>query len=369
MPANKIQHFVPRCYLKPFCADEHGAAINLFNISRETPIANAPVRGQCARPYFYGDDGELERALQGPEGVYARCVKKAAADPLALDANDLRALRALLLLQVFRSAAWVDREKALFEAHRDLLEAEATPEFLAEFEYNRGQSIQLAFEMYESVLPHISDLETCVLVNETDREFITSDDPAVHTNRYHVQKRLIGGHGFRNSGAMLFLPMTPELLLVAFDSNVYKLAGRRAHLASVSNVHDVEDLNQLQVVHAASNLYFRSWSERTAVAAGHRRGKGGRREHWFELETLQETAPDTGDFAPVFPPFEHYPDRREVIHTQQVLPRPDRWCRVLPYTLRPKVIDTGTAAGLVRPTPLAFARETVRGRASVSDRR
>ncbi|WP_258052335.1 DUF4238 domain-containing protein [Mesorhizobium sp. INR15] len=185
------------------------------------------ARGQCARPYFYGKDGELEKALQEPEGLYAQCPKKAVADPSSLETADLLALRTLMFLQVFRSAAWIDRERTLLDAHREMFKDEGTPEFLAQFTRTNTELVEMAIEMYESTLPTIGDLETCVLVNETVREFISSDDPAVHTNRYHVQKRFLGGHGFGNSGAMLFMPMSPRLLLAAFDPFVYRLVGRR----------------------------------------------------------------------------------------------------------------------------------------------
>ncbi|WP_341991279.1 DUF4238 domain-containing protein [Azorhizobium sp. AG788] len=77
MPANKSQNFVPCCYLRAFCADDEGAAINVFNIGRELSIKGAPAKGQCARPYFYGRDGELERALQEPEGAYGEIMQRA----------------------------------------------------------------------------------------------------------------------------------------------------------------------------------------------------------------------------------------------------------------------------------------------------
>ncbi|MER9157971.1 DUF4238 domain-containing protein [Mesorhizobium sp. M0778] len=349
MPANKIQHYVPRCYLRPFCVDDDGAGINLFNISRGVAIRGAPVRGQCARPYFYGKDGELEKALQEPEGLYAQCLKKAVADPSSLETADLHALRTLMFLQVFRSAAWIDRQRTLLDAHREMFQDEGTPEFLAQFTRPNMEIVEMAIEMYASTLPAISDLETCVLVNKTVREFISSDDPAVHTNRYHVQKRFLGGHGFGNSGAMLFMPMSPGLLLTAFDPFVYRLVGRRGHLGLVSDVRDVDSFNQLQVLHAASNIYFRSWAEKDFVAAAVDRGRACRRDHWFKLQTLQETAPNSGKFIPVAKPFEHDADRRELLHTEQVLPKPDQWPRLMPYVLRPKVVDTGSGGGLVRP--------------------
>jgi hypothetical protein len=62
--------------LRPFSVDEQGYAIHLFNIKREKCIATAPVKGQCARDYYYGEDGLLEHILQGYEGRYATIVRE-----------------------------------------------------------------------------------------------------------------------------------------------------------------------------------------------------------------------------------------------------------------------------------------------------
>lgn len=64
MASNKNQHFVPRCYLRPFTLDGNGLSINIFNIDRSRAIKNAPVKNQCSGDYFYGKDQKLERALQ-----------------------------------------------------------------------------------------------------------------------------------------------------------------------------------------------------------------------------------------------------------------------------------------------------------------
>lgn len=70
MATNKNQHFVPRCYLRPFTLDSANVAINLFNIDRMKFVERAPVKHQCSRDYFYGEDPALEKALQAEEGLY-----------------------------------------------------------------------------------------------------------------------------------------------------------------------------------------------------------------------------------------------------------------------------------------------------------
>lgn len=69
MASNKNQHFVPRCYLRPFTINCNNKAINLFNIDKQKFIKNAPVKHQCSRDYFYGEDLIIEKALQPIEGV------------------------------------------------------------------------------------------------------------------------------------------------------------------------------------------------------------------------------------------------------------------------------------------------------------
>src|SRR5262249_5330903 len=93
MPQNKLQHYVPKCHLRPFCLDSGGSAINLYNIARDRLIEGAPIKGQCARDYFYGKDRVLERALQEPEGAYAAIVDKAANDPGSITSMELGRLR------------------------------------------------------------------------------------------------------------------------------------------------------------------------------------------------------------------------------------------------------------------------------------
>lgn len=349
MPANKLQHYVPRCYLRSFCVDNNGAAINLFNLARRAAIPSAPAKSQCARPYFYGKDCKLEKALQEPEGLYAECLRRAVADPTSLSSSDLLALRTFMLLQTFRSAAWVDRQRAFLIAQKELFRREAVPELLTQLAMSDIEIIEMAFKMFTSCLLVIDDLEVCILVNKTAREFISSDDPVVHTNRYHVQKRFLGGYGFGNSGAMLFMPMTPRLLLLAFDPFVYKIEGKIGHVASISDIREIDNLNQMQVIHADCNLYFCSWEQRYFVENAFDRGRANRRDHWFDLKILQESAPNSGNYIPVIHPFKHDPERREIVHMEHILPRPDRWPKLLPFKLRPRVIDTKSGAGLVRP--------------------
>jgi hypothetical protein len=75
MATNKNQHFVPRCYLRPFTIDFANTAINLFNIDRLKFIERVPVKHQCSGDYFYGEDLALEEAIQFTESTYGAALR------------------------------------------------------------------------------------------------------------------------------------------------------------------------------------------------------------------------------------------------------------------------------------------------------
>ena len=64
MASHKNQHFFPRVFLRAFSQNGLGRAINLYNIDARRGIENAPLKSQCSKSYFYGEDLTLERILQ-----------------------------------------------------------------------------------------------------------------------------------------------------------------------------------------------------------------------------------------------------------------------------------------------------------------
>src|SRR6185312_2249221 len=74
--SNKNQHFVPRCYLKPFTLNGEGLAISLLNVDQHRLVLTAPVKHQCSGDYFYGKDLQIEKALQHIEGLYANSLTR-----------------------------------------------------------------------------------------------------------------------------------------------------------------------------------------------------------------------------------------------------------------------------------------------------
>lgn len=117
MAQHKRHHYVPRCYLRPFSLSSCGRAINLHNISTGRAIRNAPVKGQCARDYFYGDatDLRLEKTLQSIEGAYSHTIRKLLDNTNSIDQEDIALLREFGFLQFLRTDIAIKRMRTLVE--------------------------------------------------------------------------------------------------------------------------------------------------------------------------------------------------------------------------------------------------------------
>lgn len=348
MPQNKIQHYVPKCHLRPFCLD--GSSINLYNIGQDRLIEGAPIKGQCARNYFYGKDGALEQALQEPEGVYATIVAKATNDPSSISVGDLAGLRELTLLQTFRTYGYVEKLMAFTDQfHADMaVAAPGKPQPPRVFA-NVDEAVSMAIESFFRTREHAADLDTCLIINESRRQFITSDDPAIHTNRFHFQKLRRNAFGLGSAGAMFFLPLTPNLAFMAFDGNVYSVPNRRGNTVALRHDDEASALNELQLLHARQNLYYSGAATGERLLTEFKKHSAGRPAAWNEFSYFVQIGKVGGRERYIR--VNEMPRQGQSFHTlvDQVHVRPSRWSGLLQYRLRPRFADTGTLAGVLRP--------------------
>jgi hypothetical protein len=209
MAEHKRQHYVPRCHFKPFSVDGVGNAINLLNIASGKAVRCAPVKGQCAKDYMYGEDLAAEKAFQRIEGEYARVVRVVSAGPTALRDYDFHGLRFFAALQFFRTEMAAVRRSHEVHILMDQAIFEGRPAHLVP----EGRGIPDDREIMRLVMSTglrssgvFNDLKPCLVRNSTATDFVTSDDPAVFTSRYYFQKQRSSNFGLTSSGAMLIFP-------------------------------------------------------------------------------------------------------------------------------------------------------------------
>lgn len=351
MPENKLQHYVPKCHLRPFSLDSERSAINLYNIARGRLIKGAPIKGQCARSYFYGTDPLLERALQEPEGAYAAVVAKVTCEPSSITSEDLACLREFTLLQTFRTYGYVEKLIAMADQHYADIKAAApgkpVPPRVLE---NVEDAVNMAMRHFVDCRQHVRDLRTCLILNEARREFVTSDDPAIHINQFHFQKLKSDAFELSSAGAMFFLPLTPKAAFIAFDDNIYFAPNWQGNTLVVSRDEEVSELNELQILHSRQNLYYANPETGETLAAEFKELAAVRPAVWHKFKYFEKVR--ELEKEEIYRPVKTMtlePGRHFLTSFQQVHVQPNRWTSLLKYRLRPRFVNTGTGAGCVRP--------------------
>lgn len=345
MASNKNQHFVPRCYLRAFTDQGKGKAINLFNLDRQQSIPRAPVKGQCSGDYFYGEDLQLETLLQSFEGEYATRLVAILAPDYQLTAGDEVFLRRFWRLQYLRTEAASLRAVQMLQQMGNDLGGAA-----AEFKTTIKEAVQAAMYTFFAAADVVSDLKVRLVRNRTDRDFITSDNPAVMTNRWHLTDPRVKGvaPGLKNAGMIGLLPLSPEALCIIYDGDLHSIP-HQAGWTDVTAVADVEAFNEHQALNCEANLYFRNWDGRDRVAEAAQVTIARRPQARHEIVYLAFDRRDAR--GKVYVPIDAADAAKHqdvIVHSASVLAVPARWPRQLGWRPGGVVYDSGNGSGFVR---------------------
>lgn len=350
MPAHKNQHFVPKCHLRPFAGEPTRRAINVLNIPGQRAIQNCSIKAQCSGAYFYGRDLTIETRLQAIEEHYGRTIARLSNEPSSVTSDDLALLRNFAYLQYTRTEAAFLRVKAIYqEAASVSLGGRRLSEDVAQLRTDEQHVLQ-SLRMYASCVRYTYDLKMALLINVSDSDFVTSDDPAILTNRYHVQRLKNSRYGIGSAGTMLVLPLSPRLALVCYDGAVYTVPDKIGETVYLRRSSDITAINELQFLNATNNLYFSKWSERDQLL-----------DELHRHRAVRPTKPYVFDVFVKSRAFEQYTEFRRA-ESQSDLdgardalmnfsirhPGAASWPSVISYRSPIREVNTGTAAGRMR---------------------
>jgi hypothetical protein len=345
MAGNKNQHFVPRVYLRSFTDGDCGKTINLYNLDRASAITGAAVKGQCAGDYFYGADLVIERWLQQIEGAYGSLLKRVIVPSYQITADDAHALRRFWFVQYLRTSAAAQRLVLMMDQMD--VDVGGLPEA---YRLDIKEAVQFAMRTANSEAKTVDDLEVRLLRNRTKIPFITSDNPAVMTNRWHLVDRRADRQapGVQNAGMIGMLPLTPEIMCLVYDGGLHAIP----HVdgwAILERASDVQAYNAHQVMNCEANLYFKVWDDRTQVAALTAVNSPLRPVSRYRItHAIPDGQVEGGRRFRVVSSEEARDHDGSMIHSESVLPVPTAWPSQLSWRAGAAVYDSGTAVGFVR---------------------
>lgn len=289
----KNQHYVPQFYQRYFSSD--GKMIGTFVVENKKYIPAAPIKNQASGDYFYSPNMKIEDALTSLEGLASTAINKLIDNPKkALPDEDAMAIYVFTMIQFGRTKAFADRMsvhanvsgttilKTYIEAMRKTTRAHEVEEITDEI--LDGVSIQLnepglhSLGIIAEMIDVLGDLQPYgkVLINQTKKAFITSDNPSCLYDQ-HFERIGDLHYALGSCGIQMYLPLTPNLAILYYDGDCYKVGDKKKHYVEITQESDVQELNKLVACKADKVLLFKQGcnniADMEAYANAHNRFK------------------------------------------------------------------------------------------------
>ena len=218
---------------------------------------------------MYGEDLRIERGMQLFEDAYAGVLRRLRDEGQNPTEQDLTTLRDFMMLQFSRTEAAISRTTSAIEEVSDTIQdslsgSSASPPELQLHSSDQAMML-MTLQMFTGLSKSVSDLRICLFKNQTSQDFVTSDDPVAFTSRFHAQKIRNNVFGVGSAGALFYFPLSPRLLLLCYDGDVYIPRSRKNSFVPLKTKKDVLACNELQYLKASRNVYFSNWRQKNQV--------------------------------------------------------------------------------------------------------
>lgn len=266
MPEKKNQHIVPQHYLRGFSKDRDNSSIEnankricRYNI-REPLKPYAAIKKICKESYYYGKYEYLEQALSELENRQARVLKKLITNKRINGLTSDDELFLLMFIMLLRARTESARQLAVKIAEtfgKDICQMYLEKNNLHDLTAKVTVNPEWAhFHTMSNLLEKafiISDLYPILLINESKKHFITSDNPVVFYNYKTISdKNTTCGYC---SGLIIFCPLTENLLFLLIDKDLYDIKRDTQTTVRVKKDSDVDSINKLQLLNCNEEIY------------------------------------------------------------------------------------------------------------------
>ncbi|HEX4738817.1 MAG TPA: DUF4238 domain-containing protein [Allosphingosinicella sp.] len=251
MPANKNQHFVPQSYLRLF-NDGDERQIDVLPLSLGRIIRGVSLRDQASRPWFYDQDGTIERELAKLEGSAAGIIRAMLARdrPPKRLSSEHQGLIMFLALQLARTQAAADAENERADKLAKLLIRRMNPDNplrdnLDLVRVTLTHPVHEAMRMAFLGTPLLYDLKLKLIVNASSTPFVASDAPAILHNHL-CDGTGTPARGYASIGLQIILPLGPWRALLCYDGDAYAVGSPTSNVVRLLNSRHADLVNDLQ---------------------------------------------------------------------------------------------------------------------------
>ena len=275
---------MPQFYLRRFSPDRK--SINIWHLNSKRKITFASLRNQCCKNYFYGKESDADKGLGINEthmGLVLEIMLKDMVLPLPFTSYHF-ILVLYILMQYGRTKYSAELVKEMCDVGMKHLHHNAKSKGIDTDQYKISINNAPAYSLGMSIqcYPLLLDLGYKLLVNKTNVDFVTSDNPVVLYNQLFSFRRGQSNVGITQKGLQIFLPIGPKYLLVFYDDDVYSVGKRNHQVVDITLDQDIYELNTLQMCSALNCVYFKD--KEFNIEALHRKASPFRRENMVTFD-------------------------------------------------------------------------------------
>lgn len=268
MSKTKNQHYVPQFYLRNF--SNNAKSINFINLSSGKIIIGDSIKNQCSEDYFYGKTIPIEKAFGEIETYSGALLKKIINENYIPSSKkqDHSILQLFVVTLHSRTKYKVEEQneiankmgKSFLELHPDV-----DKKLLDKVD------IKLDFPLHYPILTSLTryhlaqDLSIHLFTNNTRNNFITSDHPVIYYNKWVENIKDYGAVGLTSKGLLIFLPLSPQKLLLLYDGSVYKIGNKKDSITILKDPKEIDNINLMQWLKSRDNIYFYSEDEQNKI--------------------------------------------------------------------------------------------------------
>ncbi len=257
------QHYVPKFYMKNFA---NGKLFNLYNYKQNLMKNDIPYASQCYKNNFYGKDKKTENELSILETKWSVAIKNVLEHSNGINIEDERLIKQFCCYQYLRTEKAVEQTKySLYEAYKKMIPIilqfegmTATEQQIEKyaFKYANDLNVEKSVKNYIKIAKEnykmLYSLKLVILENQTDIEFITSDNPIIIGNEFQSEN----GLGINSIGVYFLFPISPSKYVLIYDDKIYtKIFGN-----IVLNKNQVQMLNISQLQNCLENIFSATYN-------------------------------------------------------------------------------------------------------------
>ena len=247
MAEKKNHHIIPQSYQRLFSND--GKNIGIYVIKKNLIINQSPIKSTMSKDYFYSKDPKIEDSLSEIEGLFMLAFHKLENNhDYSLHEVERLNILAYVMIQLGRTTYMSkklsdDVNEMSLEIFKRCTGAEQIDPHL-EFRFDEPPLFSLS--VYSDMITDMADLsfKLVCIDSKCDSYFITSDCPAFTINPYFEYLGYAGVYILGYKGVCLMMPLTPKLMILFYDSNIYKVGNRKGKLV-INEAKVVDTINML----------------------------------------------------------------------------------------------------------------------------